>query len=152
MANPEAKMYADSIIGKVDKIISCLDGRSSEEINARPPVQNANSLLVLAVHTMANVEEAVMEILLGQSVNRDRDSEFASTGASAQEDRQKWESLKTRVRTAIEGLDEQQLAAEYDDHRRGRNTGRGILLLTATHASEHVGHAELTRDWIIAQE
>jgi hypothetical protein len=151
MANPEAKMYADSIVEKVEKIVSCLDGRSTEQINVRPPINNANSLLVLAVHTMANVREAIFEILLGQPVNRNRDSEFASSGGSAEDVRKQWEELKSRVQPAIEGLTQDQLDARYDDHRRGPNTGRGILLITATHASEHVGHAEITRDWLTSQ-
>jgi hypothetical protein len=148
MASVEAKMFADSIVGKVDRIVDCLDGRTSEQITARPPVKNANSLLVLAVHTMANVEEAVFEILHGQPVNRNRDAEFATSSGTADEVKQRWNELKPKVQEAIESMEDAKLAAEYDDHRRGRNTGRGILLLTATHASEHVGHAELTRDWI----
>jgi hypothetical protein len=148
MTSTEATMFAESIIGKVDRIVDCLEGRTPDQITAKPPVKNANSLLVLAVHTMANVEEAVFEILHGQAVHRNRDAEFATSSGTAAEVKQRWDELKPKVRQAIEALNDAQLAAEYDDHRRGRNTGRGILLLTATHASEHVGHAELTRDWI----
>jgi hypothetical protein len=150
MANAEAKMYADAIIGKIDRIVACLDGRTDEEISRTPPVPNANSLRVLAVHTMGNVEEAIFEILHGQPVNRDRDAEFSATARTADDVRNQWNELHPRVREAIESMDETQLGAKYDDHRRGPNTGRGLLLLTATHASEHVGHAELTRDWIDA--
>jgi hypothetical protein len=150
MAVSESKMYADWIIEKVERIIACLDGRSTEEINARPPVPEANSLLVLAVHTMANVEEATFKGLLGQEVNRDRDAEFVASGSSANETREQWDVLKERVRPALEGLSKEQLDQTYTHPRRGEMSGRELLLLTLTHACEHVGHAELTRDWIVA--
>ena len=150
MENAEARMYADSIVGKLDRIVACVDGLSTDEINTQPPVPESNSLLVLAVHTMANVNEATFQALLGQSVGRDRDSEFAASGSSAEEVQSDWESLKSRIQPALQGLTQEQLSAEYEHPRRGRMTGRELLLFTATHASEHVGHAELTRDWIVS--
>lgn len=150
MANAEASMYASEIVNKVDRIVACLDGLSGDEITSRPPVPETNSLLVLAVHTMANVQEAVFEVLLGEAVNRDRNAEFATSSGSADDIQARWDDLKKPIQAAIESLDGAMLDAEYDGHRRGRMTGRGILLITATHAAEHVGHAELTRDWIIS--
>ena len=151
MASDEAKMYADSIIDKVDRIVACLDGRTTEQINAKPPAGDANSLLVLAVHTMANVQEAIFEGLHGQHVGRDRDAEFRASGGSAEAVQEQWNAMKERLRPAIEGLTEEQLMQRYSHPRRGDVTGREMLLITATHASEHVGHAELTRDWIVSQ-
>ncbi len=151
MASAEAKMYANYIIDKLERIVSCLDGLSSEQINAKPPVPETNSLLVLAVHTMANVNEATFQGLLGQEVNRDRDSEFAASGSSAEDVRNQWETLKGQVRPALEGLTDEQLNRTLVHPRRGEMTGRELLLFTVTHASEHVGHAELTRDWIVSQ-
>jgi uncharacterized damage-inducible protein DinB len=151
MGSPEATMFSDSIVDKVDRIVACCDDETSETINLRPPVPETNTLHVLAVHTMGNVEEAIFEVLLGNRVNRDRDAEFAAAGSSPGEIRQKWEALRPRLMAAIESLDDAALAAEYDGHRRGRMTGRQLLLFTATHAAEHVGHAELTRDWIRSQ-
>lgn len=148
MADNEATMFADSIVDKLERIVACVDGRSTEEINMRPSVPETNSLLVLAVHTMANVEEATFKALLGQQVNRNRDAEFAASGSSAEEVRNNWNALKARVHPAIAGLSTEQLDKTYEHPRRGPMTGRELLLFTATHASEHVGHAELTRDWI----
>jgi uncharacterized damage-inducible protein DinB len=151
MATPESQMYADAIIDKLERIISCCDDRSAEEINTRPPAPESNSLHVLAVHTMGNVREAVLEVLLGQPVNRDRDAEFAATGGSTAEIRSEWDKLKPVIHGAISQLSSDALDAEYHSHRRGKMTGRQLLLFTANHASEHVGHAELTRDWILSQ-
>lgn len=152
MRSPEARMFADSIVDKIERIVACSDGQTTETINARPPVAETNSLHVLAIHTMGNVQEAIFEVLLGNPVHRDRDAEFAVTGGSAEEIRGKWDELRPRLQAAIEGLDDSSLAAEYDGHRRGRMTGRHILHYTANHASEHVGHAELTRDWILSDQ
>ncbi len=148
MGTPEARMFADAMVDKLERIVACSDGRSTEEINALPPVPETNSLHILAIHTMGNVNEAVFEVLGGTPVNRDRDAEFAVTGSSAEEIRAKWDELRPRLYSAIENMSDAEMAAEYDGHRRGRMTGRQILLYTANHASEHVGHAELTRDWI----
>lgn len=152
MTTDESTMFADSIVDKLERIVSCVDGKSTDEINMRPPIPEANSLLVLAVHTMANVEEATFHALLGQDVNRDRDAEFAATGNSAEQVRKQWDALKARVHPAIAGLSSDQLSQTYEHPRRGPMSGRELLLFTATHASEHVGHAEMTRDWIVSQQ
>lgn len=152
MGSPEARMFAESIVDKIERIVACSDGQSTEAINARPPVPETNSLHVLAIHSMGNVQEAVFEVLLGNPVRRDRDSEFAVAGGSAEEIRGKWDQLRPRLHAAIESLDDSALAREYDGHRRGRMTGRHILHYTATHAAEHVGHAELTRDWLSSDQ
>ncbi|MEX2426233.1 MAG: DinB family protein [Thermomicrobiaceae bacterium] len=151
MATDESTMFADSIVDKLERIVSCLDGQSPDEINMLPPIPETNSLLVLAVHTMANVEEATFKALLGQQVNRNRDAEFAASGSSAEEVRKQWEELKARIHPALAGLTPDQLSSVYEHPRRGPMSGRELLLFTATHASEHVGHAEMTRDWIISQ-
>lgn len=152
MASTEAKMYADSISEKIERIIATLDGRSTEEINMRPPVPETNSLLVLAIHTMGSTEEGVFQGIGDENVGRDREGEFKVTGSSTDEVRAKWADLQPRLQSFIEGLSDEQLAADCEHPRRGAMTARAILLHATTHASEHVGHAELTRDWIDTQK
>lgn len=151
MADPEVTMYADKIFEQVDRIVACTQGMSTEEINQAPPVPEANTIHVLAIHTMANVEENVLEIIGGQDVGRDRDSEFKVSGSTADEIQQRWSGLKGQVQTFLNDASPDILSTEYEHNRRGRMTGRAVLLLAATHAAEHAGQAELTRDWLIAQ-
>lgn len=151
MADPQLSIYAEKIVEHVDRIVGSLQGMSPDEINQAPPVPNANTLLILAVHTMANVEESIFEVIGGESVGRDRDSEFRASGHTAEEVQASWDALKDRVQTYLNDASPQILNAEYEHKRRGRMTGHGVLLLTATHAAEHAGHAELTRDWLLSQ-
>ena len=151
MSEFEARMFGDTILRRVDQIVDTLQGLEQDEIESPPPVPEANSLTVLAVHTMANVEENLLEILGGQSVGRDRDSEFRAKGKSALEIKQDWEKLRERLTTFIDSVTPEMLDGEYEHYRRGRITGRKVFLAAATHASEHVGHAELTRDWLVSR-
>jgi uncharacterized damage-inducible protein DinB len=107
---------------------------------------------VLAIHTMGSTEEGILQGIGGEDVGRDREGEFQVTGSSTDEVNKRWAELKPRLTSFIEGLSDDQIAAECEHPRRGKMTGRAILLHAATHASEHVGHAELTRDWIDAQK
>jgi hypothetical protein len=151
MSESETKMYADVLFGRVDQLIDSLQGLSPEEINMRPPVPESNSLLVLAVHTMANVKENLLEVIGGNPVGRDRDSEFRATGGSSEQVLKDWTALRAKLGEFLEGVDTAMLDREYEHVRRGRMTGRKVLLTATSHASEHVGHAELTRDWIVSQ-
>jgi hypothetical protein len=150
VARTEGETYYNWIVQIGDRLVNALDGLSSEEIDRRPPAGETSSLLILATHTMGNIEESVIEIIGGETVGRNRDSEFAVSGSSAGDARQRWENLKERIHSTLSNLDEGALDREYSHPRRGTITGRDVLLLTATHAAEHLGHAEITRDWIVA--
>jgi hypothetical protein len=152
MAQSEIEMFSETLLGRVDQIIDALQGLTDEEISTPPPVPESNSLLVLSVHTMANVEENILEIIGGQRVGRDRDSEFLAAGKSAEELRLQWVELRERLTMFLTSMAPEMLDAEYEHYRRGRITGRNVLLSAAVHAAEHVGHAELTRDWIISRK
>ncbi len=151
MSKSEAQMFSEMLVRRVDQIINSLDGLTPDEINQRPPVPEANSLSVLAVHTMANVEENVFEILGGQPVGRVREQEFLAEGTSAEEIRSQWEALRSRVVEFLEGVTPEMMDREYEHARRGRVLGREVLLVATAHAAEHAGHAELTKDWLLAQ-
>jgi predicted exporter len=110
------------------------------------------SLAVLAVHTIANVEENILEIIGGQPVGRDRDSEFRTSEASAGQIQARWEALRPQILEVLQTMTPEMLDKEYEHARRGVITGRKVLLVAATHASEHAGHAELTRDWLKSQK
>lgn len=151
MPDSEIQMYTGTLTRRVDWIIDSMDGLSPEEIEARPPVPESNSLLVLAVHTMSNVEENILEIIGGQHVGRDRDGEFRSSGRTVEDVRAEWSALKERVLAFMDSVTPEMLDREYEHYRRGRITGRKVLLSATVHAAEHAGHAGLTRDWILAQ-
>jgi hypothetical protein len=131
-------------------LLACLDGLDPDQLNWRPPVEGGNSVYILAVHTVANVEESVIEVLGGEPVGRIREQEFVAQGDSADALHARWAALQPRLRAALAALTPADLAQEYRHPRRGPMSGRDVLLRVVRHAAEHLGHAELTRDWIKA--
>jgi len=129
----------------VDRILSCLEGLEADDLNWRP-LENANSLYVLAVHMIANVEANILGVLCLQKINRHREGEFTARGSSIEPVQQRWRDVQERISSYLEKLSSNDLDKEYMHPRRGKITGRDMLITIARHAAEHVGHAELTRD------
>jgi hypothetical protein len=96
---------------------------------------------------MGNMEEVILGVFCGQSMgNRQRESEFRVTGNSSEPIKQRWKELRGKISSNLAQLPPDALDLEYIHPRRGKITGRGILILVATHAAEHNGQAKLTRD------
>jgi uncharacterized damage-inducible protein DinB len=129
----------------VDRILACLDGLDEDDLNWRP-LDSANSLYVLAVHMMANVEANILGVLCFQNIVRHRDEEFKARGSSVEPVLQRWRDVQERVSLCLMKLSSVDLDREYEHPRRSKITGRDLLITVARHAAEHVGHAELTRD------
>lgn len=129
----------------VDRILSCLDGLGEDDLNWRP-LENANSLYVLAVHIIANVEANILGVLCLQNIVRHRDEEFKARGSSIEPVLERWRDVQERISSHLAQLSSHDLDREYEHPRRGRVVGRDLLITIARHAAEHVGHAELTRD------
>ena len=149
-ASAEVVAFWRAIRETVDRLIGTLDGLSNEEINWRPSAPEANNLSVLAIHTMGNVEENILETLCGQPVNRNRDQEFQAGGASVSAIQKRWQALQERIQGALASVQTADLARHYKHSRRERETGYDVLILVARHAGEHAGQAELTRDLLRA--
>lgn len=148
--SPEVASIWRFIDRALERLVASLDGLSEEDLNWRPTAAETNSLHVLAVHTLGNVEENVLEILCGQPVGRDRDAEFAAQSTAAGPVRERWLTLQGRAQGCLADLPSTALDREYTHPRRGTISGRDVLLIAATHAAEHAGQAELTRDLLRA--
>lgn len=142
----EITAFIDPLLNAIERIIRCLDGIDAEGLNWRPPAPETNSLYVLAFHTMGSAEEAICSVLGGQHVERDRDAEFRVSGDSAEPLYARWETLKVRLREALETLPPEAMTKEVRHRRFGLMPGRAFLILSVQHPAEHAGHAELTRD------
>ena len=151
-ASAEVASFWSAIDSTVTRLIETLDGLSNDEINWRPAAPEANTLSVLAIHTMGNVEENVLETLCGQPVNRQREQEFRDSGASAAAIQERWQELRTRIEDTLATLPSSALARSYKHSRRDQESGWDVLILVARHAGEHTGQAELTRDLLRASQ
>ena len=146
----ETDLYWDKIRGTVDELIGCLEGLGSDDLDWSP-LDDANGLYVLATHTMGNVRHNLLNGLCDLPVIRDRDAEFIVTGGSAAEIEGSWNEIKGQISDAIAVLPPGEMDRERDHARYGTISGRELLLLVATHAAEHYGQAQLTRDLLKAQ-
>lgn len=142
----EPLLFWRFIASSLDRLVACLDGLSAEDLNWRPPAPGANSLAALAIHTLGNAEENILETLYGQMVGRDREGEFQAQIVSAEVVTARWQALRGRLEQALANLPAGALDVAYQHPRRGDVTGRAILIVVARHAAEHLGQAELTRD------
>ena len=145
----KALLYWRFITSSVDRLLACLDGLDEAALNWRP-LPNANSLYVLATHLIGNIEETVWGLVCGQPVVRDRDAEFSATGYDAPLLQTRWQTLQTHIAHHLAQLSSSTLEQEHLHPRRGSLTGWAILLIVARHAAEHLAHAELTRDLVLA--
>lgn len=145
----QALFFWRYIAGSLDRLVALLDGLSADELDWRPPAPEANSLYTLAIHTLGNAEENLLETLGGQPIGRDRAREFAARGDSATV-AARWAALRPRLAEMLATLPVGALDATHRHPRRGVLIGRDILIVVARHAAEHLGQAELTRDLLRA--
>jgi uncharacterized damage-inducible protein DinB len=145
LPNKEIDSFWRFTISSVDRIVLCMDGLGEEDLNWRP-LDNANSLYILATHTMENVEENILGNLCGQKISRQRENEFKVVGGSIEPVQQKWREIQERITSALAQLSTAELDREHEHPRHGKITGRDILIVVARHAAEHMGQTELTRD------
>jgi hypothetical protein len=135
---------------RIDALVALVAGRSAEELNWRPTAPEANSLYVLATHTIANARQGLLVVLCGEPDERDRDAEFRAAGDSTEPIERRWRKLRDELRDRLAALPPERLDEALAHPRQGELTGRQVLLLVATHAAEHLGQAELTRDLLAA--
>ncbi len=141
----EIDLYWQKICNTVDELVACLEGLDSDALNWKP-LDDANSLYVLATHTMGNVRFNCLNVLCDLPITRDRDAEFVASGASSADIVAHWNELKMQISNAIEELPSTELDRERDHANYGIISGRELLIVVARHAAEHYGQAQLTRD------
>jgi nucleoside 2-deoxyribosyltransferase len=138
------------ITSSVQRLLACLEGLDEAALNWRP-LPNANSMYILATHIIGNIEETVLGLICGQSVVRDRDAEFAATGHDAASLQMRWQQLEAQITPQLAHLTPADLDQVRLHPRRGPLTCWEILIVVARHAAEHLAHAELTRDLLLAR-
>jgi uncharacterized damage-inducible protein DinB len=144
--DPEVAVFWRYIASSLDRLVACAAALDEAELGWRPPAEGANSLRVLAVHTLANAEENLLGLLGVEDAGRDRDAELRAAAGDGPELERRWRSLRARIERALDGLDGGALERPYAHPRRRAVSGREVLIVVARHAAEHLGQAELTRD------
>lgn len=118
---------------------------SEEELNWQPPIPQCNSMYVILYHA-ATATHWWLNVVKGNIIERDRPTEFSSHGTFAQ-----IEELYNTWLRAAEQIVPTLSAEDYETVHilsRGLYTTRDALLHTIEHLSLHLGHSEITRQWL----
>ena len=142
----EVAEFWDAIGSRLDEFVQLAASIDQDGLHWQPPAESTNSIAVLVVHALGNIEENILEVLLYQQVGRDRDAEFIDGEFDAEDLQSKWAELRARLETALSQATIEELDIVRSHSRRGTMTGRGVLISAAQHCAQHYGQAELTRD------
>jgi uncharacterized damage-inducible protein DinB len=145
----EVRMFWRYISSSLNRLVEVAEGLDQGGLHWKPAAPDTNSVAALVNHMLANAEENLLQVFCGIEGKRTRSAEFVETAEAAAELGSRWASLRPRVENALMGQSSEALDSEVDHPRRGRITGREVLVVVARHSAEHLGQAELTRDlWL----
>jgi hypothetical protein len=134
----------DRVVREVDRVIGATDGLSAAQLAWTPAAKGANSLLVLAAHTVGAAERHILVNIAGKKPGGTRDEEFEAT-ANVESVRTRWAGVKRGIVEVLDNLPPGRL----DDDLPGPVSTRSVhsmIVHAIAHAAEHAGQAELTRD------
>ena len=139
----------------IERILAAADGLSAEQLDAAP-WDDASSMFILATHAISATEWNLVEVLGGQQVDRSRQAEFDSRAASFDDPQgllaERWAGAKGTIESALAGLSDDAWAGpHYHMFMDKHLSGYELIDRALAHTAEHVGHAEMTRQWLDAQ-
>jgi hypothetical protein len=150
--NAEIEAYSRQIRSLLERVLASLEGLSEGQLNWRPPIEGANSVYVIAAHTVGNARAWVLGIACGRDMGRDRPAEFRASGlyaALAADARQ----LSSEIETALGALPASALDRRlvpspelWGDEEVREISVRQALIEVVEHASIHLGELHVTRD------
>lgn len=146
----EIGMYLEVIEQNLDVVVGSIAGLSDAEIQWQP-LPGANSLAVIARHSLANAHRNVLATFAGEPYDYRRDEEFVGADETVPAIEGRWEDLRQRLRGALAAFDASSLAMPREHARMGTVPGRRVLIQAAIHAAEHAGEAALTRQLVVAR-
>ena len=149
-----AQPVFDTACELVERILASADGLSAEQLDTAP-WDDASTMFILATHAISATEWNLVEVLARQQVDRSRQAEFDSTAASFDDPQallnNRWSEAKATIRSALEGLDDSEWDGPHYHQFMDRNlSGYELVNRALAHTAEHVGHAEMTRQWLDA--
>ena len=153
----EMEQYVKELRRLFDRLCQSLDGLSEQQLNWHPPAPDANSIYVIATHTLGNARAWILGIACGQPIERDRPAEFRASGADAAPLIASARALLDEIEQALGALE----PASLDELREPRQqlwgagtsqpvTGREAIIHVISHAATHTGQIDLTRDLALA--
>ena len=143
---PALAEMRDRLLEEVERVLSAADGLDATQLSWAPSTKGANSLLVLAAHTVGAAERHVVRSIGGGEGTGTRDEEFVARGDMAPI-RARWDAVRRKIVETIDSMPPGRLDDAVPKPSRIR-TIHGVLVHAVAHAAEHAGQAELMRDLI----
>ena len=139
----------------LERILAAADGLSAEQLDTAPWA-DSSTMFVLATHAISATEWNFVEVLAGQEVDRSRQAEFDSRAESIDDPQglltERWAGAKATIESALAGLSDDAWDGPHYHMFMDRNlSGHELVVRALAHTAEHVGHAEMTRQWLDAQ-
>lgn len=139
----------DRLLREIDRVIGATDGLSVDQLTWQPAAKGANSLLVLAAHTVGAAERHILVNIAGHKPGGTRDEEFAAKADIAGV-RARWEVVKRGIVDVLDNLPPGRLDEDLVGPVSTRSV-QAMVVHSIAHAAEHAGQAELTRDLLKAR-
>ena len=139
----------------IERILAAADGLTSDQLDAAP-WDDSSTLFILATHAISATEWNFVEVLAEQQVDRSRQAEFDSRAASVDDPQgllaERWAGARAAIESALANLSDDAWDGPHYHMFMDKNlSGHELVVRALSHTAEHVGHAEMTRQWLDAQ-
>lgn len=139
----------------IERILTAADGLTSDQLDAAP-WDDSSTLFVLATHAISATEWNIVEVLAGEELDRSRQAEFDSRASSFDDPQvvlaERWAGARAAIESALGGLSDDAWAGpHYHMFMDKHLSGYELINRALAHTAEHVGHAEMTRQWLDIQ-
>lgn len=139
----------------IERILTATEGLSADQLD-RAPWDESSSMFVLVTHAISATEWNFVEVLAEQTVDRSRQAEFDSRAASFDDPHgvlaERWQGARAAIESALGGLPADAWSGtHYHMFMDKHLSGHELVARALAHTAEHVGHAEMTRQWLDAQ-
>lgn len=151
--NPEWPLDSH-ILARMDKLAALVEPLDDGTFNATLPIPAINSLAVLLRHVTGSARYWLEAVCLGRNYVRDREGEF-SANCSVAEGLEIYRRDRAAIESALvelQGMDRSQAPAVIptDKQRWWCASIEGVIVHVFHEAAQHLGHAEITRDALVA--
>lgn len=142
------------ILARMDKLADLLASLPDDVANQKLPIPAINTPVVLLRHVCGSARYRLERVCLGRDYVRDRDGEFSASGSVADE-LAIYREQRAAIAACLADLRELDRSAPpakvpTDKERWWCASIEGVSVHVFHEAAQHLGHAEITRDALLA--
>lgn len=152
-SSAELATYGRELGWILDQMLASVHGLTPAQLNWRPATDSANSAYAIVSHVLGSTRVYALGFGCGQPVERDREAEFAASGADADNLIAALRRLAGEIAAALDKLRPTALDERFTPPPELWGTGapteisrRDALVESIRHAGVHLGELRLTRD------